>query len=318
MTDSLKPKDHAEALALFRAQVLGPLLCRDGLPHGERTEALRELSQTPVRPPGSKVSRCYAVATLERWLYAYRQGGLGALEPRRRNDRGAAQALSTEQRKLVLDIRTEHPRASAALILRTLEADGRLPAQLITASTLRRLYRAEGLDRSSLAQRGAPARRRWQAPRPNALWHADVCHGPALRVEGRAVPLRIHAILDDHSRFVVAIQACATERESEMLALLVKAVRLFGLPAVLYLDNGPTYSGDALRTACGRLGISLVHAKPHDPQARGKMERFWRTMQEQCLQHLGPMSSLHDVQVRLLAWLDLHYLATPHAALLGR
>ena len=48
------------------------------------------------------------------------------------------------------------------------------------------------------------------------------------------------------------------------------------------------------------------------------MERLWRTMREQCLEHLGTQASLHDVQVRLLAWLDRHYLVTPHGALMGK
>ena len=103
-----------------------------------------------------------------------------------------------------------------------------------------------------------------------------------------------------------------------MLALLVRALRGHGCPDTLYLDNGPTYVGETLRTACARLGITLVHAKPHDPQARGKMERFWRTLRAQCVSLMGPMASLHAVQVRLLAWLDQHYLHAPHAGLLGR
>jgi putative transposase len=52
-----------------------------------------------------------------------------------------------------------------------------------------------------------------------------VCHGPALKISGRSFPLRIHALLDDHSRYVVATQAATTEREVEMLALMVKGMR---------------------------------------------------------------------------------------------
>jgi hypothetical protein len=40
----------------------------------------------------------------------------------------------------------------------------------------------------------------------------------------------------------------------------------------LYLDNGSTYRGDTLRLAWGRLGITLMHARPCDPHARGKPE----------------------------------------------
>src|SRR5919108_248463 len=159
----------------------------------------------------------------------------------------------------------------------------------------------------------------WQADRVDALWHADVCHGPAMKIAGRSVPLRIHALLDDHSRYIAAIAACTSEREIEMLSLLVKAMRSFGRrPEALYLDNGATYTGDVLATACSRLGIGLLHATPHDPQARGKMERFWRTLRQGCLDHIGTPGSLHDVQVRLLAFLAQHYHLAPHASLMGR
>jgi len=317
MNDSLEPKDHAEAVALFRAQVIGPLLCRDHESHGELAQALRELAAEPVRAPGYNVTRYFAASTLERWYYAFKKGGLDALRPDGRTS-GYALALSDAQRELLLGIRREHPRVSASLILRTLERDGRIDKGIISEPTLRRLYAANGLDRRTLGAKDREPRRRWEAAAPNLLWHTDVCHGPALRILGRAVPLRIHALLDDHSRYVVAIQACSTERESEMLALVVKALRQYGPPDVLYADNGPTYIGEALATACARLGIALVHAKPYDPQARGKMERFWRTLREQCLDHLGGLGALHDVQVRLLAWLDRHYHRTPHSALLGK
>lgn len=315
--DELNPKDHAEELALFRAQVIGPLLCRDPGNYGELAEVLRELAAQPVRPPGAVVSRCYATSTLERWYYAYKKHGLPGLRHRSR-EKGYALALSQEKRELLLAIRRDYPRATTALIIRTLELQELLPPGQVSAATVRRLYAAAGLDRKSLAQSSSHVRQRWVTHAPNVLWHSDVCHGPALQTQGRSVPLRIHALLDDHSRYVIAIQACSTERESEMLALLAKALRVCSAPDTLYLDNGATYTGKALATACGRLGINLLHAKPYDPQARGKMERFWRTLQEQCLNHCADLTSLHDVQVRLLAWLDQHYHRTAHSALMGK
>lgn len=315
--ETIGAKDHAEAIAIFRAQVIAPM-CVGKLGRGERAELLAALSERTFTPPGADTSRCYAAPTIERWLYRYRRGGLEALKPVSR-ERGAALVLTDEQRVLLVQIREQHPSASAELIVNTLEHDGRLTAGTVSPNTVRRLFRLNGLDKKSAraAARGS-IRRRWQAESVNDLWHADVCHGPALSVDGRSVPLRIHALLDDHSRRIIAIQACVTERESEMLMLLVKALRLHDAPTTLYLDNGATYSGDALKTVCARLGIALVHAKPYDPEARGKMERFWRTLREGCLDHLGPMTSLHDVQVRLLAYVDKRYQVAPHASLMGR
>jgi len=45
---------------------------------------------------------------------------------------------------------------------------------------------------------------------------------------------------------------------------------------------------------------------------------FWRTLREGCLDFAGNLASLHDVGVRLWAFLDQHYHRAPHAALLGR
>ena len=95
-----------------------------------------------------------------------------------------------------------------------------------------------------------------------------MCHGPPLVVGEQKLPLRIHAILDDCSRYVVAIQAFHQEREAEMLKLLVKALRRFGTPSCLYLDNGSTYRGEALEVACTRLGARLKHAQPYDLSVR--------------------------------------------------
>lgn len=314
----LGPKDAAEAVALFRAQMIGALVHRQFQSHGELKRQLRELSRVPVTPPDGPGARTYSVPTLERWLYAYRNEGLAGLRPKGRSDRGHARHLTEAQKKLLLDIRTEYPTVSTALIVRTLVADGRLEAGAISPSTVSRFYEEHGLSRLPRSKRDPLTRRRWEAAHPMALWHADVCHGPALRIGGKSAPLRIHAILDDASRYVVALRAAHTERESEMLALLVEAIRRFGQPGALYLDNGPTYVGDALATMCGRLKVGLWHAAPHDPQARGKMERFWRTMRAQCLDHVGTRGSLHDVQVRLLAWLDRHYHRAAHGGLMGK
>ena len=98
-----------------------------------------------------------------------------------------------------------------------------------------------------------------------------------------------------------------------MLAVLVRAVRRFGPPGALYLDNGATYRGTTLALACARMGTTLIHAKPYDAPARGKMERFWRTSREGCLDHVGSLGSLHDLNVRIWAWLDTHYMQPPMA-----
>lgn len=317
--DSLTPKSHAEAVAVFRHGVIGALT-QAQMDRGQLAAALKALSKKHFRPPKSLTTKRYSSPTLERWYYAYRQHGLDGLKPEPRSDRGRARELTAEQRQLLCDIRREHPSASVTLILRTLVADGRLDKGAVSATTVRRLFVAEGLDRLSMraGEGGGKTRLRWQAERPGALWHGDVCHGPNLRIDGTSRPLRIHGLMDDASRYVVALEAHHQEREVDMLGVFVRALRKHGPPDALYLDNGATYRGETLATGCARIGTSLLHAQPYDAQARGKMERFWRTLREGCLDFLGSLTSLHDVNVRLCAFLDAHYHQAPHAGLYGR
>ena len=318
MDSTITPKSHREAVAIFRSEVIGALVRRE-LDHGELIAELRRLSQQRFRPPGSKVTRRYSKTTLERWYYAYRQGGLQALEPRRCSDGGRAQALTEGQRQLLLDIRREHRSASVALILRSLEADGRLDRGAVSAQTIRRFYRDHGLDRIGMRDGNSPrVRLRWQAERPGALWHGDVMHGRDIVIGGKRKTVRVHALLDDASRYIVGLEALHTEREEDMLRVFVRALRANGCPEALFLDNGSTYRGEVLRVACARLGITLVHARPYDPEARGKMERFWRTLREGCFDFIDAPTSLHDINVRLWSFVGQHYHVAPHAGLMGR
>jgi transposase InsO family protein len=318
--DEFKPKDHAEAIALFRSQVIGPLTVRE-LSRGELASELQALSRQKFRSPRHHGSRRYSIASLQRWYYKYKAGGIEGLKPKPRSDRGRGRDLNAEQKALLVDIRREHPDTSVPVILNTLQDDGRLEADAVSATTVRRMFRERGLDRVTLrnAAGRSKMRLRWQADCPGALWHADVCHGSALQLqEGKSRPVRIHAILDDASRFVVAIEAMHQEREIDMLGLLVRAVRRHGPAGALYLDNGAAYRGQALGLAAARMGTVLIHARPYDAPARGKMERFWRTLREQCLRFTGTVGTLHDLNVRLWAWVDERYHKAPHGGLMGK
>lgn len=214
--DAFNPKDRAEEVALYRSRIIGPLTVRE-LSRGDLTKEIEALSRQLFTSPRSHSPQRYATSTLERWYYKYKSEGLEGLKPKPRSDRGRAQQLSAEQKELLVNIRQEYPEASAPLIVRTLEHDGRLEAGSLSATTLRRFFREQGLDRVAVHNSHTRTRLRWQAERPGALWHADVCHAPALRdANDNPMDVRIHAILDDASRYLIAIEAMHQERALSM------------------------------------------------------------------------------------------------------
>jgi len=192
---------------------------------GELAQALRDIATQRHRPSWSEHTRTYSVPTLERWLYAFRQHGIDGLCPDGRVDRGRGRKLGDELCTLLCEIRREHPSVSVPVILRTLEADGRAEKGHLKASTIRKLFRQRGLDKIALRDgKGPKTRLRWQSALPDSIWQGDVCHGPTLTFNQKRTPIRVHGLIDDASRYIVALEAHPTEREDDMLGLLVRAI----------------------------------------------------------------------------------------------
>lgn len=306
---------HRDAVALFRLGLVGDLLARE-LDGGELHAELVRRAELRYRPPGSATTRRYHWKTLQRWYYMAKESAQ-RLTPMSRV-RGTALALDTAQRDLLLQMRREHPSASAELLLQEAVRHRILGAGQVSLTTLRRLFRAHQLPRTS-TNRPARARdrRRWQAGRVGGIWHGDVCHIWLRDENGQPKKVYVHALMDDRSRYVVALEARLAEREVDMLSVLCGALLKFPAPDVLYLDNGACYRGEVLALGCTRLDIRLVHAEPHAPEARGTQERLWRTLRQQVTDHVGAHTA-NELNVALLAWLDDRYHRHPHGGLLGR
>lgn len=310
---NLEPSPR-EAVAAFRLGIVGDLLAR-ALDRGELRAELIARAQHRYRPPGSPTTRRYHWKTLQRWLYQARQGAQ-RLQPAPR-DRGHALVLDNTQRETLLEIRRSFPSASAELILGEAVRNGVVANGQLSVSTLRRLFHDHDLSRTSLNRATRRAlRRKWQADKVGQIWHSDVCHVTVTGLDGRRHAWRVHGLLDDFSRFCPRLEVRETEMERDLLEVFTTGLLGHPAPSVFFVDNGSCYSGNVLAAACQRLGIRLVHAAPYDPESRGKMERFWRTMRQQCTDHLGPVDG-HGLAQALLAWLDAYH-RRPHGGQMGR
>lgn len=306
---------HRDQVGLFRLGVVGDLIACD-LETGELKIELMKRAKRAYRPPDADASRTYHWKTLQRWYYQAKENPL-LLVPHTRK-RGTALAVDPEKRELLLQMRREHPSAAVELLLDEAVRNEILAKDQVSPSTVRRLYREHQLSRTSLNRPArSRERRRWQARRVGAIWHGDVCHVWRHDENGLPRKVYVHALMDDYSRFVVALEARAQEREVDMLAVLCRALMMFPAPEVLYLDNGSCYRGDTLALACTHLDIRLVHPAPYDPEARGTQERLWRTLRQQVTDHVQKHTP-NELNVALKAWLDTRYHRRPHAGLLGK
>jgi len=308
--------ERRRAEALFRYAVLGDLLHRS-LRRGELGRALSERAQKLWKRPDGHERRI-AKKTLEEWLYKFKRHGFDGLLPSVRSDRGKVRALKAEIEELVIAMKREDPGRSAQLILEELELAGRLRRGEVSVSTIRRVLKREGLTGPRM-ELERPARLRWQASRSGELWQGDALHGPTLfdPASGKAVRVKVFALLDDRSRLVPYLRADFHETQTAFLTVLLGAVLRRGIPRAILLDNHGSFTGSDVRVACAKLGVRLVFARPHDGASKGKIERWWRTLRARVLDRLDPtkISTLDDLNVRLSAWVEAEYNTRPHSSL---
>ena len=156
-------------------------------------------------------------------------------------------------------------------------------------------FAARGLDKRTLRNAADGKQRlRWEASHPGALWHGDVCVTAPICSSAARRNLRAStACSTTRPRDVVALEAMHQEREVDMLGLL-RACHTQTRPTRRDLPRQrarPT----AVTPSCSRLRADgdypLARKSPYDAPARGKMERFWRTLRERCSDFAGTLGS---------------------------
>jgi len=247
-------------------------------------------------------------------LSRYRVDGEAGLVEQSRRPRSSPARSAPEVEAATLSLRVAHPAWGGRKIARVLAREGiGTPA----ASTVTGILRRNGIALGGLGG-GAKPFIRFEHAAPNDLWQMDFKGHVALRA-GRLHPL---TVLDDHSRFSVALSACADQTTETVKARLITAFRRYGLPWRIATDNGPPW-GDGGRNDFTLLtvwlietGILVSHSRPCHPQTLGKDERFHRSLKAETLQG-PPFEDLAEAQDAFDQWRHVYNAQRPHDALTG-
>ena len=298
--------DPTRTIALWKLSVLGPLISVR-LEHGDRLALLLEAAaRTHQRPDGRLVQ--LSARTLEAWLYAYRRGGLAALAPQPRADRGASRAIAPHIADLLVRAKRERPRRSIRRLIRLLERAGVARPGGLARSSVHRLLAARGL--SARPVRGPAAERRsFLVEHAGDLWLGDALHGPlVVAPDGRVRKSYLLSLLDGATRYVVHSAFALAESALAHESVFKQALRKGGRPRTYYVDLGAAYVARSLRAICAELGIHLLHTAPKDCEAKGAIERWHRTWREEVGDELPaqplPLDELNAIH---WAWLGAEY-----------
>ena len=281
--------------------------------HWPVSAALEQVSATQALPgEGEAPPRWVPRRTLEDWYYLFKKDGFEGLKPKARSDRGKPRRLSAQQQQWILEQVRAFPGVPVKLLYRQWkQADSTLPA----LSAVYRWLEQNDLDahgRRYLLRQNIPGPTKvFEAPGVNDLWIVNFSPGPFLALQPKTVATHLCLIIEDHSRLIpYAAYGLATDTQA-LLACLKEALRRRGLPRKLYADNGGPFINHHLRVVCANLGIRLIHSKVGQPWSRGKVERMFRTLQqdfEAGLRLPGQgVGSLEELNGKFARWLQEVY-----------
>ena len=276
-------KDTDRELAYFRFALIAPVI-QGTFPDASIAAYSRRVTEKPIARPDGVVFQ-YKPATLERWVNLYKAGGMDALMPRERSDKGNVRSLSDECVLEIYKIKERFPKLDAVQIHIRLVQDGLLPAS-VSPRTIQRFIKANNL-KPYAASGPLKERKAFEEPFFGAMWQADTCYFPYIPDgSGKRQRTYLISIIDDHSRMLVGARLFFEDNAYNFQKVLKDAVSTFGVPNKLYVDHGPSYENSQLSFICGSIGTVLIHAPVRDGAAKAKIERAFGVLKSRWLNGL--------------------------------
>lgn len=245
---------------------------------------------------------------LRRWWQRYQAGGAPALPPRSRRPHHSPTRITAATEARILQLRdSELGPARIALAVRP------------SVSTVYRTLVRHG--RNQLHPPVVRPVQRYEKTRPGELVHVDLKYLPSL--ENRA-EFEFAAVDDFTREAVVWIAAARTAFNATLFLERLVATLPYPIEAVM-TDNDLVFTmrfayyrqrRTRFEQACQSLGIHHRLLRPHAPESNGKVERFIKTIDDECLARHHPTSCrARTTVVTHFVWYYNH--KRPHLSLAG-
>jgi len=297
-------------IAHFRFALIAPVI--QGIYSDVSASAYyRRVTQHPLTLPDGTTFR-YHPKTLGKWTHLYKKGGMDALMPQVRADKGSTRTLSDVAIEEIYRLKEKYTRLNATQIHIRLIEEGFIPADVSVASVQRFIKKNDLKSARNLTIRD---RKAFEEEFFGGLWQADTCYLPYITENGKSRRTYLIMIIDDHSRLIVGGRIFYNDNAYNFQKVLKEAVATYGIPFKLYLDNGSSYSNEQLTLICGSIGSVELHTPVRDGASKGKVERNFRTLKNRWLYGLdaSQIQSLQEFNQKLLAYIRKHN-TTIHSA----
>ena len=300
------------AIALKRFSLISPII------NGQVTnitEYINEATKHPIEMPHYGTRR-YAPRTLSAWYSDYIQGGVEALKPSSRSDRGEWRTLLPEMCESILEKLREFPKAPATVIYDMLIDEGAFTKKDASLATVRRFIKVNRTDADEYEAKTQMLR--FTKEFVNQLWETDVMYGPYVGTKKKKITYLL-AYIDDCSRLISHAEFYLSQNLESLRSSFRDAVLRRGIPAILYTDNGSIYRSQSFEYLCANVGVTLLHHAVAAAHQKGKIERFFRTVRLRFLSVLKQedLESIDSLNKKFAVWLHEDYQTRPHSGISG-
>ena len=306
--------EKAKKVALFRYGLIAPVLndeqkCRE--------KHFKEMSKIKLGIPDAEIKRYYSISSFKEWFYRYKNGGLDALYPSIRVDKGHSKKINTEIHEEIVKRIKDYPYLSASGIYRMLINEKKITKNSFTENTLRNYIKINQLKD---LEKQVVGRKKFESPAINMLWVSDFMHCYPVADptnHNKKKKTYLCAIIDDHSRYIIGASFFFNENSLALGSVFKNAVLQHGLPGKFYCDNGAVFSTQYLQEACARIGTALIHSRPYDSPSRGKIERYFRSVRQMFLPLIDfkTIKSLGELNAIFNKWLKTDYHLKEHSGI---
>ena len=306
---------RSSLVALLRFAIVSQVLAR--MLRGEpRVDAVRECAEREHIHVDGSVHR-FSTRSIYRWLAAYEEGGVAALEPRSRKSSALTSVLPKKFVEFCKSEKDRDPAASVPELIRRARGRGLLsPHQKVSRSTVFRLCRRMGLPLGRLKQARNRDARRFAYPHRMDMVLCDGKHFRAGSGRHKRVAL---FFLDDATRLVLHTVVGTSENAALFQRGLFECICKHGFMSALYLDHGPGFIAEDTVSVMAHLKIPLVYGEVAYKEGHGKIERFNRTAKAAVLRGLDGRpdidSSCGSLELRLQHYTEKVYAMSPHESL---
>ena len=146
----------------------------------------------------------------------------------------------------------------------------------------------------------------------NQIWSMDFMSDTL--TDGRSI--RVFNVVDDYNREGLNIDVDLSMPAQRLIQSLERLIEWRGKPKAIRCDNGPEYISQALRDWAQAMDIKLMYIQPGKPTQNADIERFNRTVRQECL-NLHLFDSVESAQNITTQWLWIYNNQRPHFALGG-